>query len=220
MRDFFLSIFFAARGLASTLQVITGTAVGMESCALPTFVIVVALLGSYYLGEDSGIVAAGTDIPIAGFFGTAVATMGMLSSASFVLTMDFFGPISDNAGGIVEMAGESAEVREVTDLLDAVGNTTKAATKGFAISSAALACFLLFSAFLDEVSVFTGTVFDVVDIARPEVRTKTSWVAGTCSWELCSLYSTAFVLGVARYSPGVSSGHRWSCCFRRILSTQ
>ncbi len=92
------------------VQVIAGTAVGMESCALPTLVIVVALLGSYYLGMDSGIVAAGTDTPIAGFFGTAVATMGMLSSASFVLTMDFFGPISDNAGGIVEMSGEPEEV--------------------------------------------------------------------------------------------------------------
>ena len=92
-------------------QVITGTAVGMESCALPTLVIVAALLGSYYLGADSGIVDAGTGEPIAGFFGTAVATMGMLSSASFVLTMDFFGPISDNAGGVVEMAGEPEEVR-------------------------------------------------------------------------------------------------------------
>ena len=82
----------------------------MESCALQTVVIVLALLSSYYLGVDSGIVEAGTDTPIAGFFGTAVATMGMLSSASFVLTMDFFGPISDNAGGIVEMSGEPEEV--------------------------------------------------------------------------------------------------------------
>ena len=92
------------------MQVIAGTAVGMESCALPTLVIVAALMGSYYLGMDSGIVAADSGKPIAGFFGTAVATMGMLSSASFVLTMDFFGPISDNAGGIVEMSGEPEEV--------------------------------------------------------------------------------------------------------------
>jgi len=82
----------------------------MESCALPTLVIVSALLSSYYLGMDSGIVDADSGDPIAGFFGTAVATMGMLSSASFVLTMDFFGPISDNAGGIVEMSGEPEEV--------------------------------------------------------------------------------------------------------------
>jgi H(+)-translocating pyrophosphatase len=174
------------------MNVITGTAVGMESCALPTLVIVGALMGSYYLGVDSGIVESGTDTPIAGFFGTAVATMGMLSSASFVLTMDFFGPISDNAGGIVEMSGEPDEVREITDLLDAVGNTTKAATKGFAISSAALACFLLFSAFMDEISLFTGTVFNVVDIAQPEV-----FAGGIIGASLVMLFSSYTLAAVS-----------------------
>ena len=93
-------------------NIIAGTAMGMESTCAPTFVVAISLLGAYYLGEASGIVSQETGLPIAGLFGTAVATMGMLSSACFVLTMDFFGPIADNAGGIVEMG-------EVLPLADA-----------------------------------------------------------------------------------------------------
>jgi len=174
-------------------NIIAGTAVGMESTALPAIVVSSALLASFYLGEASGIVDQDTNIPIGGLFGTAVATMGMLSSACFVLTMDFFGPISDNAGGIVEMGAEPAEVREVTDLLDAVGNTTKAATKGFAVSSAALACFLLFSAFMDEVTLFTGEPFEVVDIAVPEV-----FVGGVLGAALVMLFSSYTLVAVGR----------------------
>eukprot|EP00939_MAST-03C_sp_MAST-3C-sp1_P001717 g1717.t1 len=174
-------------------NIIAGTAVGMESTVLPTLVVMTALLGSFYLGEASGLVHELSGKPIGGLFGTAVATMGMLSSACFVLTMDFFGPISDNAGGIVEMASEPEDVREVTDLLDAVGNTTKAATKGFAVGSASLACFLLFSAFMDEVELFTGEEFKVVDIAVPEV-----FVGGALGAALVMLFSSWTLLAVGR----------------------
>jgi Na+/H+-translocating membrane pyrophosphatase len=157
----------------------------MESTTLPCIVISIALLGSYYLGRMSGINDKETGLPVAGLFGTAVATMGMLSCACFVLTMDFFGPIADNAGGIVEMGNQPESVREVTDLLDAVGNTTKAATKGFAIGSASLACFLLFSAFMDEVSLFSGTPFTVVDVAQPEI-----FVGGLLGATMVMLFSS------------------------------
>ena len=119
--------------------------------------------------------------------------MGMLSSACFVLTMDFFGPISDNAGGIVEMASEPSSVREVTDLLDTVGNTTKAATKGFAVGSGFLACFLLFSAFMDEVEAFTSEEFRVVDIAVPEV-----FVGGALGSTLVMVFTSWTLLAVGR----------------------
>src|SRR5437870_180217 len=100
--------------------------------------------------------------------GTAVATMGMLATAAYILAMDTFGPITDNAGGIVEMSHQPEDIRKKTDRLDAVGNTTKALTKGYAIGSAALAAFLLFSAYLDEVAAL-GSPLAAVDISKPEV---------------------------------------------------
>ena len=115
-------------------NIITGLAVGMECTALPVIAISVAILSSYYCG-----VHALPDTRGAGLFGTAIATMGMLATAAYILAMDTFGPITDNAGGIIEMSGAPEEVRRRTDRLDSVGNTTKALTKGYAIGSAALA---------------------------------------------------------------------------------
>lgn len=86
-----------------------------------------------------------------GLFATAVATMGMFSTGVFVLSMSGFGPIADNAGGIAEMSHQEGHIRVITDKLDAVGNVTKANTKGYSVGSASLACFLMFSAYLDEV---------------------------------------------------------------------
>jgi len=93
---------------------------------------------------------------VGGIFGTAVATMGMLMTTAYILAMDTFGPITDNAGGVAEFSRAEAGAREITDRLDAVGNTTKALTKGYAIASASLAAFLLFSAYIDKVNLIIG----------------------------------------------------------------
>lgn len=138
----------ASRTGAGT-NIIMGTAVGFEATASTALAIGAALVISFILGDQTGL-------PNGGVFGTAVATMGMLMSASYILAMDTFGPITDNANGIIEMSGAPDEAREITDAMDAVGNTTKALTKGYALASAGLAAFLLFSAFLDKVEKETG----------------------------------------------------------------
>ncbi len=143
-----LSIAEAAKTGPATV-IITGFSVALECTALPVVVISSAILGSYYLGVNAGL--PGVDPIAAGFYGTAIATMGMLSTCAYILAMDTFGPITDNAGGIIEMSQQPEEVRKRTDRLDAVGNTTKALTKGYAIGSAALAAFLLFTAYIDAV---------------------------------------------------------------------
>ncbi len=131
-------------------NIISGLAVGMETPAMPVLVISAALLLSYYFGVH-GLADANIANYAKGIYGTAIATMGMLSSAAYILAMDTFGPITDNAGGIIEMSNQPENIRERTDKLDAAGNTTKALTKGYAIGSAALAAFLLFSAYLEEI---------------------------------------------------------------------
>ncbi|HUG48991.1 MAG TPA: sodium-translocating pyrophosphatase, partial [Candidatus Limnocylindria bacterium] len=132
-------------------NIISGTAVGFETTFVTAVTISVALLTSAFLGFQA---FAGTEDPGRGaIFGTAVATMGMLMTTAYILAMDTFGPITDNAGGIAEFSRSEASAREITDRLDAVGNTTKALTKGYAIASASLAAFLLFSAYIDKVNI-------------------------------------------------------------------
>ena len=132
-------------------NIISGTAVGYETTFVTAITIGIALFASHWLGSQAEITnAAGHDV--GGIFGTAVATMAMLMTTAYILAMDTFGPITDNAGGIAEFSRAEAGAREITDRLDAVGNTTKALTKGYAIASASLAAFLLFSAYIDKVN--------------------------------------------------------------------
>jgi K(+)-stimulated pyrophosphate-energized sodium pump len=141
-------------------NIIAGISIGFECTLAPVVAISAAILASYKIGSAA--------LPGGGLFGTAVATMGMLGTAAYILAMDTFGPITDNAGGIVEMSKQPEEIRKKTDRLDAVGNTTKALTKGYAIGSAALAAFLLFSAYLDELKNY-GAELTSVNLSKPEV---------------------------------------------------
>ena len=144
-------------------NIIMGMSVGFSTTFATALVIGISLLLAYWLGDKSGVMGAGA-------FGTAVATMGMLMTCPYVLSMDTFGPITDNANGINEMAGAGPEVRKITDRLDAVGNTTKALTKGYAMVSAGLAAFLLFQAYIDRVNFLRpDNPLLSVNIARIEV---------------------------------------------------
>ena len=133
-----------------------------------------------------------------GLFGTAVATMGMLATAAYILAMDTFGPITDNAGGIVEMSEQPEEVRRKTDRLDAVGNTTKALTKGYAVGSAALAAFLLFQAYMDEVAQYAGHPMHTVNLANPVV-----FVGGLLGATLVFLFSSMAIRAVGKAAQAI-----------------
>jgi K(+)-stimulated pyrophosphate-energized sodium pump len=161
-------------------NIISGTAVGFETTAVTAITIGIALFASYFLGEQALAGIPGVEAGIGGIFGTAVATMGMLMTTAYILAMDTFGPITDNAGGIAQFSNAEAGAREITDRLDAVGNTTKALTKGYAIASASLAAFLLFSAYIDKVNLIlqrqidaglreAGTLLESVDLANVNV---------------------------------------------------
>jgi K(+)-stimulated pyrophosphate-energized sodium pump len=134
-------------------NIIQGLAQGFQSTAAPAILIVLGILGANELG---------------GIYGIGVAVMAQLSLTGLIVALDAFGPITDNAGGIAEMADLPEEVRNVTDPLDAVGNTTKAVTKGYAIGSAVLAALVLFAAFVEELREEGGKAINF-SIAEPEV---------------------------------------------------
>ena len=159
-------------------NIITGFAVGLETTALPIVSLVIALITSYFFGTqfanswnaDPAHFASQIPVLIGGIYGTTLATMGMLAVMGMVLALDGFGPIADNAAGIAQMSGEGG-AEETMEALDAVGNTTKALTKGFALGSALLAAQLLFQTYASEVSstaAYAGKPF-VVDISNPAV---------------------------------------------------
>jgi K(+)-stimulated pyrophosphate-energized sodium pump len=153
-------------------NIISGMAVGFETTFVTAISIGIALIASHWLGQQAGLTnAEGKDV--GGIFGTAVATMGMLMTTAYILAMDTFGPITDNAGGVAEFSRADAGAREITDRLDAVGNTTKALTKGYAIASASLAAFLLFNAYIDKVNLIQtnrgGALLTSVDLSNVSV---------------------------------------------------
>jgi K(+)-stimulated pyrophosphate-energized sodium pump len=176
-------------------NIISGFAVGLESTGVTAIIISIALGLSYFFGSQAATLtpalAQGNVNP--GLFGTAVATMGMLTTVAYVLSMDTFGPITDNAGGIAQFAQAPEEVRHITDVLDGVGNTTKALTKGYAVGSAALAAFLLFSAYLDEIKKATGVETYAVDLSKVQV-----FIGGFLGLMLIFFFSALSIRAVGR----------------------
>ncbi len=181
-------------------NIISGVAVGYETTLVTAVTIGIALLVSHWLGSQANLIENGRNV--GGVFGTAVATMGMLMTTAYILAMDTFGPITDNAGGIAEFSHAEAGAREITDRLDAVGNTTKALTKGYAIASASLAAFLLFSAYIDKVNlIFTRTgrpLMNAVDLSKVSV-----FVAALISVMLVFFFSSLAIRAVGKAASSI-----------------
>ncbi|OPX64278.1 MULTISPECIES: sodium-translocating pyrophosphatase [unclassified Methanoregula] len=172
-------------------NIISGFSVALETTAIPAILIGISLLLSYWCGTQTGIANGG-------LYGTAVATIGMLMVCAYVLAMDTFGPIADNAGGIVEMSQAPDAVRHRMDKLDAAGNTTKALTKGYAIGSASLAVFLLFNAYMADIAKLTGKAFEVVNLAKVDV-----FVGGLLGAMLVFLFASFAIRAVSKTAQSV-----------------
>jgi len=145
----------------SATTALSGFAVGLNSTAMPVITVMVVLGASYVLGlHYSSLV--GIDPHMGGIYGTVAATIGILSLTGIILAIDGYGPIADNAGGILEMSGMEESVGHVNELLDAVGNTTKALAKGFAMGSALMAALLLIQAYVDVIKHAVGDIYNIV----------------------------------------------------------
>jgi K(+)-stimulated pyrophosphate-energized sodium pump len=189
-------------------NIIAGVAVGFETTFVTAITIGIALFASHWLGEQAGISnVEGRNV--GGIFGTAVATMGMLMTTAFILAEDTFGPITDNAGGIAQFSRAEQSAREITDRLDAVGNTTKALTKGYAIASASLSAFLLFSAYIDKVNLIlsrqiesgareAGTLLVAVNLADVRV-----FIAALLAAMLVYFFSSLAIRAVGRAAQAI-----------------
>ncbi len=184
-------------------NVISGISIGLETTVLPVLAISLALGGSFgvgwFIGADVIGLTAATDLFVFGLYGTAIATIAMLCSSAFILAEDTFGPITDNAGGIVEMSNLDSDVRIRTDKLDSAGNTTKALTKGYAMATAGLAAFLLFAAYFEIVADVTGqsllATFDV-SLGNPMI-----FIGGLIGGMLVFIFSALAIraVGVAAF---------------------
>jgi K(+)-stimulated pyrophosphate-energized sodium pump len=179
-------------------NIIAGTAVGFETTFVTAIVIGIALVVSFFLGEQAGLVnEEGKNV--GGVFGTAVATMGMLMTTAYILAMDTFGPITDNAGGIAEFSRAEGSARAITDRLDAVGNTTKALTKGYAIASASLAAFLLFSAYIDKINLILGRQIDAGVRLLREGQERADGLMNAVNLADVSVFVAAFIAAMIVY---------------------
>ncbi|MAM45741.1 MAG: sodium-translocating pyrophosphatase [Planctomycetes bacterium] len=178
-------------------NIIHGLAVGMESCAAPMVLIAFGTLAAYHL---------------AGIYGVAIAAVGMLSTLGISLGVDAYGPVADNAGGLAEMSDCEPEVRQRTDKLDAVGNTTAAIGKGFAIGSAALTALALFFTYREEIKAAKGVEDFPIDLLNPNVIVGL-FLGGTCAFLFSSMTMKAvgraaqkMITEVRRQLPGILSG--------------